>query len=109
MITTLLLFTLTSTPVGNPAPAPQEVSKQLTAQTCYAASILLLQPIEQSMVFKQRMMNDIVEAYPEHDTLEMAGYFLGVELTRLTMEINYGNISKDLVKKDYLSYCNWNV
>ena len=103
MITTLLLFTLTTTP------APQDVSKQLTAQTCYAASILLLQPIEQSMVFKQRMMNDIVEAYPEHDTLEMTGYFLGVELTRLTMEINYGNISKDLVKKDYLSYCNWNI
>ena len=103
MITTLLLFALTSTP------APQEVSKELTAQTCYAASILLEQPIEQAMVFKQRMMNDIVEAYPEHDTLELTGYFLGVELTRLTMEINYGNISEGAVKKDYLSYCNWNV
>ena len=103
MITTLLLFTLTS------IPAPQEVSKQLTAQTCYAASILLEQPLEQSMVFKQRMMNDIVEAHPEHDTLELTGYFLGVELTRLIMEIKYGKVDKDLVKKDYLSYCNWNV
>jgi hypothetical protein len=106
MITTLLLFTLTSTPVAD---TPLESSKELTAQTCYAAAILLEQPLQQSLIFKQKMMNDIVSAYPEHDTLEMTGYFLGVELTRLTMEINYGNISKDVVEKDYLSYCNWNI
>jgi hypothetical protein len=106
MITTLLLFTLASTP---PSDAPVGTSKELTAQTCYAAAILLEQPIQHSLIFKQRMMNDIVEAYPDKDTLELTGYFLGVELTRLTMEINYGNISKSGVEKDYLSYCNWNI
>ena len=80
---------------------------EATNQYCYASSVLLEAPVEAVVRFKQRMMNDIasVEEYASKDILELTGYFLGVQLSVLQMEVKYGYNSVDNIKNIYSTQC----